>query len=248
MSTAPPPTLVRLTGVELRKLGDTRAGYWLLILIGLVAAIIVTVQLFAYDAEGQTFGNFFLPSLIPVAVLLPILGILSVTSEFSQRTALNTFALVPQRHRVIAAKLAAGVLAALASVLVSLVVAAIGTLIAGATGGAGTWRMPTIMIAYAALFQVVNVVMGVAFGMLLLNSPLAIVGYLVLPTAWSILGELVAGLRRAAEWLDIGVTLAVLTTPDVTAGQWARMGTSVLLWVVAPMAAGLVRMLRREVA
>jgi ABC-type transport system involved in multi-copper enzyme maturation permease subunit len=250
MTTASPqtPSLARLTGVELRKLGDTRAGYWLLIVIGLVAAAIVTVQLFVFDAEAQTFENFFLPSLIPVAILLPVLGILSVTSEFSQRTALSTFALVPQRHRVVAAKLAAGVLAAMASVLVSLLVAAIGTLVAGATGGAATWRTPVVLIGYATLFQVLNVLFGIGFGMLLLNSPLAIVVYLVLPTAWSILGELVAALRTAAGWLDISRTMEPLTTPDVTAGQWGRLGVSVLVWIAVPMTVGLVRLLRREVA
>ena len=66
-----------------------------------------------------------------------MLGILSITSEWSQRTALTTFALVPRRERVVAAKLAAVVLAALASVLASLAVAAVGTLVARATGGAG---------------------------------------------------------------------------------------------------------------
>ena len=75
-----------------------------------------------------------------MAVLLPVLGILSITSEWSQRTALTTYALVPRRERVVAAKLIAVVLAALASVLASLAVAAVGTLVASATGGAGTWQ------------------------------------------------------------------------------------------------------------
>ncbi|MEV6816658.1 hypothetical protein AB0M52_31745, partial [Micromonospora sp. NPDC051296] len=63
------PSLARLTAVELRKLVDTRAGRWLLITIGLVAALIVTLQLvYAPDAE-QTFVNFFVPSLLPVGLL-----------------------------------------------------------------------------------------------------------------------------------------------------------------------------------
>ena len=41
-------------------------------------------------------------------MLLPIVGILLVSSEWSQRTALITFTLVPQRMRVMSAKLAAG--------------------------------------------------------------------------------------------------------------------------------------------
>ncbi|MFG1887542.1 ABC transporter permease [Micromonospora sp. NPDC049051] len=242
------PSLFRLTGVELRKLVDTRAGLWLLIAIGLLAAALVVVQLIWTDAADQDFANFFLPTLLPVGLLLPVLGILSVTGEWSQRTALTTFALVPRRGRVIAAKLAATVLAALASVLVGLAVAAVGTLVAGATGGAGTWRFEGTLLLHAIVFQVINVLMGVGFGLLLLNTPLAIVGYLLLPTIWSILGGMIRSLEGPARWLDTGRTMEPLLTPDVTAGQWGRLGVSLLVWLGVPLVAGLIRTLRREVS
>ncbi|TCB90980.1 ABC transporter permease [Micromonospora zingiberis] len=242
------PSLVRLSAVELRKLLDTRAGRWLLITIGLVAAGIVTLQLLYAPEAEQTFANFFIPSLLPVGVLLPVLGILSITSEWSQRTALTTFALVPRRYRVIAAKLVAVVLAALASVLASLALAAVGTLIADATGGAGSWRIEGSLILHAVVFQVASVLMGAGFGLLLLHTPLAIVAYLVLPIAWSIVGELVRPLHRVAEWLDTGRTMEPLFGTEVTAGQWGRLGVSLLLWLALPLAAGLVRTMRREVA
>ena len=34
----------------------------------------------------------------------------------------------------------------------------------------------------------------------------------------------------------------------MTAGQWARLAVSLLVWLVLPLAAGLVRTLRREVS
>ncbi|MEV4754667.1 ABC transporter permease [Micromonospora sp. NPDC049559] len=242
------PSLARLTAVELRKLTDTRSGYWLLIVIALAAAAIVAVQLFVTEDAEQTFVNFFVPSLLPVGVLLPVLGILLVTSEWSQRTALTTFVLVPVRHRVVVAKLAAGVVASLVSVLASLAVATIGTLLARATGGSGDWSLEARLVGYAALFQVINVLMGIGFGMLLLNTPLAIVVYLVLPTVWSILGEMIRSLHDVAAWLDLSVTMGQLTTPDVTAGQWARIAVSAAVWVLAPLVAGTVRIVRQEVS
>ncbi|MFJ8577303.1 ABC transporter permease [Micromonospora sp. NPDC093277] len=242
------PSLLRLTAVEVRKLADTRAGYWLLITIGLLAAGITTVQLIVRDAEWQNFTHFFVPSLLPVGLLLPVLGILSITAEWSQRTALTTFTLVPRRDRVIVAKLAAMVLAALASVLVSLAVAAVATLIARATGGAGGWSFEASLLLHAVVLQVAGVLMGAAFGLLLLNTPLAIVTYLLLPTLWTILGEMVSALRGPARWLDTSVTMEPFFGPHVTAGQWARLAVSLLVWVVVPLAAGLVRTLRREVS
>ncbi|MGW3811938.1 ABC transporter permease [Micromonospora sp. NPDC005113] len=243
------PSMLRLTAVELRKLVDTRAGRWLLITIGLVAAAIATLQLiYAKDAE-QTFVNFFTPSLLPIGVLLPVLGILSITSEWSQRTALTTYALVPRRERVVAAKLIAVALAALASVLASLAVAAAGTLVASATGGAGTWQIDASLLLNAAIFQVTGVLMGAAFGLLLLNPPLAIVGYLLLPTLWGVLGELVRPLRGPAGWLDTSRTMEPLFSSDaITGEQWGRIAVSLLVWMVVPLAAGLFRTLRREVS
>ncbi|WBB77246.1 ABC transporter permease [Micromonospora sp. WMMD882] len=242
------PSLFRLTGVELRKLVDTRAGRWLLAVIVAAAAAIVVVQLFVLPDEEQTFRVFFEPTLLPVGLLLPVLGILSATGEWSQRTALTTFALVPARHRVVLAKLAAVVLAALASVVASVVVAAAGTVVAGLTGGAGTWSVPGMLLAHAVVLQVANVLIGIGFGLLLLNTPLAIVLYFALPTVWSVLGEMIRALREPAQWLDTAVTMLPFTTPDATAGQWARLGVSLLVWLVVPLAAGLVRTLRREVS
>ncbi|MFJ5616794.1 ABC transporter permease [Micromonospora sp. NPDC093243] len=242
------PSLLRLTGVELRKLTDTRAGLWLLITIGLTTAAIVVLQLIYANEADHTFVNFFVPSMLPVGVLLPVLGILSITSEWSQRTALSTYALVPRRERVVAAKLAAVVVAALASVLASLAVAAAGTLVAGAIGDGGGWRFDESLLLNAVIFQVANVLMGAGFGLLLLNTPLAVVSYLLLPTVWSILGELVPGLRGPAGWLDTGRTMEPLFTGELTAGQWGRLAVSLLVWLAVPVLAGLVRTLRREVA
>ncbi|MBE1487398.1 ABC transporter permease [Plantactinospora soyae] len=246
------PSLLRLTGVELRKLADTRAGYWLLITIGLVSVAIVTVMLvFTPDADQQ-FANFLALAQFPVGILLPILGIMLVTSEFSQRTALTTFALVPQRHRVVTAKLAAGVVAGLISALVTLGTAAAGTLIASLSGADDLWSAVLMPLLGAAVFQVVSVLMGIAFGLLFQNTPVAIVLSLVLPIAWSILGEMISGLRTAATWLDTGLTTAPLIEPpdagELGAGQWARLGVSVAAWVLVPLVAGLVRTIRREVS
>jgi ABC-2 type transport system permease protein len=242
------PSPLRLTVVELRKLADTRAGYWLLIIIALATAAAVTTVLLTGPPRERGFGPVFGFSLLPSSVLLPVLGILSVTSEWSQRTALTTFVLVPSRYRVAGAKLAAGVVAGLGSVLVSLAVSAVGIIAADLSRGDGVWTFGWWALWHAALTQVIGVLMGCAFGMLLLNSSLAIVLYFVLPTAWSVLGENVDRLRRAAEWLDTSLTFAPLMSPQVTAGQWARLGVSVLVWVLVPLVAGLFRLTRREVS
>jgi ABC-2 type transport system permease protein len=243
------PSLARLTGVELRKMADTRAGFWLLVTTGLVTVAVVAISIIFADPADQTFFAMFQTTLLPTGILLPILGILSVTSEWTQRTALTTFALVPARGRVALAKTLASTVLALASVAAGLAAAAAGNLVAGAIDpAAGSWEITGSAIGYASLFNFLNVLTGLAFGMLLMNSAVAIVLYFVLPMVWTGLGGMISALDKPAEWLDTTRTFGPLVEDAMTSGAWARLGTSVALWVALPLAAGLWRLLRREVA
>jgi ABC-2 type transport system permease protein len=240
--------MVRLTLVELRKLADTRSGLWLLIVIGLAAAGTAAIMLAAAPDDEQTFAGLFAFGLAPASVLLPVLGILSMTSEWSQRTALTTFTLSPARGRVITAKLIAAVLIAVATTAAAAALSAIGNLIAIGTGGDGSWHLDAALVGQLLVNQVVFVLMGSAFGALLMNSPLAIVLYFAIPTVWSVLGEMVKWLHTAAGWVDINMTSVPLSEPGMTGDQWARFGVAALVWVALPLAAGTVRVLRREVS
>jgi ABC-type transport system involved in multi-copper enzyme maturation permease subunit len=240
--------LGRLTVIELRKLADTRSGLWLLIVIALGAVGTSAIQLgFAPDAE-QTFSAFFTFGMLPAGVLLPVLGILSMTSEWSQRTALTTFTLVPARGRVILAKLAAGVLIACAATAVTAVFAAVANLIGMGLGGDGSWHLDGALPGQFVLMEIIFVLMGLAFGALLLNSPLAIVLFFAIPTVWSILGAMIKSLQTAAGWLDLNLASTPLSEAGMSGGQWARLGVATAVWVVLPLLVGTVRVLRREVS
>jgi ABC-2 type transport system permease protein len=245
-TTGPGPA--RLTQIEMRKFVDTRSGLWLLVVIGLLSGLLVAVQLIWGGHGDGNFAGFLEPSLFPVGVLLPVLGVLTVTTEWSHRTALTTFTLVPRRRRILVAKLAAAVIFALASVVVSLAFAAIGTALAGAFDrGDGSWSLPAATIGQAVVFQVLNVVMGVGFGMLLLSSPVAIVSLFVIPAAFMIITQLVTAIKDVLLWLDINTAMGPLSSGSMTGPDWEHLGTSSLLWIVVPLAIGGIRLLRREV-
>ena len=70
----------------------------------------------AVQDEPMQFGDFVGAAAFLTSFLLPVLGIMLVTTEWSQRTAMVTFALEPRRPLVIAAKALVGVLLTLATV------------------------------------------------------------------------------------------------------------------------------------
>jgi len=243
------PSIGRLTLVELRKMTDTRAGFWLLAITALGYAAVVAVMLFAADPPDLTFYGFFQITMIPSGVLLPVIGILAVTGEWTQRGALTTFTLVPERERVATAKVLAGFVLAAASVVAGLLFAALGN-VAGILfmDGDGSWRLTAGALGSAVLYQIINMTMGVAFGMLLMNSALAIVLYFLVPTVWGMLTGLISALKGASEWLDLSVASTPLTDNTMSGSDWPKLAASVGLWVVVPLVAGLVRLLRREVS
>ncbi len=249
-SAKPParPSLTRLTVVEMRKMIDTRAGFWLLVSIGLISLVAVTIQLIWGDAEARTLSGFFTTTLYPVGILLPVLGILTVTSEWSQRTALTTFTLVPERHRIVIAKFAAAALFATLSLITSLLLSALGNALGIMLRDSDSnWSLPAANLGQALLLQVLGVVMGVAFGMLLMNTPLAIVLYFMLPTVWQILTSVISAIREAAGWLDLNVTMEPLARGEVHGEDWGKLATSTLVWIVLPLVLGTLRLIRREV-
>ncbi|WP_026876203.1 ABC transporter permease [Jiangella gansuensis] len=242
------PSLPRLTLVELRKAINTRAGFWLMAVIALVALAMVVVQIFTGDAADRNFADFFGGAQLGIGLLLPVVGILAVTGEWSQRTTLTTFALEPRRERIVTAKLAASAVLAAAAVAASLVWAALANLLAPViTDASASWEFGFEGLGRVLLFQVVNVLVGSAFGLALLSTPLAIVLYFVLPTAWTILGSLISALKTPAEWLDLSTTTTVLLDGELTGEAWGQLGTSLALWLALPLVLGTMRVLRSEV-
>jgi len=95
-----------VVGVELRKAFDTRSGFWLLVAIA-AAGVLATGAVIAFASESDlTYDSFAGAIGVPMTILLPVVAILAVTGEWSQRAGLTTFTLVSHRARVIRAKLA----------------------------------------------------------------------------------------------------------------------------------------------
>jgi ABC-2 type transport system permease protein len=199
------PGIGRLVAVELRKIVDTRAGFWLQVATAAITVLVVIVRVVVGDAADHTFAAMLDVGVKPAAVLLPIAGILLVTSEWSQRTGMITFALVPVRSRVIGAKLIASLVLAGGMLAMAVGVVAAGALVASA-GGDGTWSDVAPLIGQSAVYLGGGMLTGVAFGMVVLASAPAIVALFALPIAWTAVASL-SFFADAAPWLDTRLAL-----------------------------------------
>jgi ABC-2 type transport system permease protein len=244
--------LAQVTGVELRKMFDTRSGFWLMASI-VIAALLSTVGtiLFAPDAD-LTYYTFAKAIGFPMTVILPMIAVLSITGEWSQRTGLTTFTLVSRRNRVILAKVIASVTVGVASMLFALAVGVVGNL-------AGTAIAGTDLVWDVSFSHGVNIIVGsllclltgTMLGILFRSSPVALVAYfvysLLLPTVSSILASSQERFEDLRPWVDLNYAQSALFEGSLTAEQWANLAVTATTWLVLPALVGLRLVLRSEV-
>jgi ABC-type transport system involved in multi-copper enzyme maturation permease subunit len=201
--------------------------------------------------SGQYFGLLF--------VLL--LGILVVTNEFFHQTATSTFLVTPRRSDVIAGKLVATMLAALALCTGTMLVCTIaGALLLSTEGFDPVLTDPAVvramglnLVAYA-----IWAVFGVGFGVLIRNQLAAVIAalalYLLASSIASAIIQVVAALTHA-DWVqNLAVLVPSIASQAMIAGgdlpgsppQW--LGAVVLIgYGVVAGAAGTVLTVRRDI-
>jgi ABC-2 type transport system permease protein len=237
----------RLLRAELRKLTDTRAGKWLLIAIAAITILVVVIALFAAPATDLTYSRLVDYTQTPEKLLLPVLGILAVTSEWSQRTGLVTFTLAPNRGRVLLAKVTATVILGLIVIAVAFAAAAAGNLAGLALRpGHGSWAFGAAGFRDILLVQLTGVIQGIAFGTLLLISAAAIVAYYA-QNLWTVLLTSVSALKPSAPWIDLNSAQTPLYNHDMTGQGWAQLLVAAVIWAGLPLVLGTIRVRRGEV-
>jgi ABC-type transport system involved in multi-copper enzyme maturation permease subunit len=253
----------RLVLVEWRKMLDTRSGIWLLsITAGLLAftmaIIVLVVGLNDLQVSAHGLVQVFT---IPVSILVPVFGILVVTSEWSQRTALTSFTLEPHRIRVLMAKLVAVAVLAVATIALAFVFGALANVLCGAvTGNPLQWEIDGSQLFWTVVGQLAFFAMAYALACLLLNTPGAIALFyvvaLVLPlVVWGPLFAIFDWAEDVLPWIDINTALTPLMTEADLVGRpvtieainYVQAAWTAVLWVGLPVTLGLWRILRAEV-
>ncbi|MGW6278868.1 ABC transporter permease [Kribbella sp. NPDC055071] len=249
VATALPPargqSFLKLVAVELRKSVDTRSGRVLIAAILLIGLAAITWQLTHLDGGPATFDNVLAAASAGTMLILPVIGVMAMTSEWTQRTALTTFTLSPRRIRVQLAKFVSAVVLS-AVVMTGVILLALG---ATALGGAFTDQTSSYtglggQVAGAYLSVALNVIMGAAFGAVIAQTAVAILVFFIAPTAWSLAGP--ALFKDNANYLDVFGALGRIAERDLH-GMVPETLTAVGVWIVLPTIVGLWASSRREV-
>ncbi|GIH24123.1 ABC transporter permease [Acrocarpospora phusangensis] len=251
--------MIQLIRAELQKLFTTRIWWAMLIVMLLLTGLSLFFIIF-FAGEPAQNGAPGLPALedpawLPIGlsaasggtIFTMILGVIMMTSEYRYQTITGTFLTTPQRGRVIAAKLGAGVVVGVLFAVVSLLVVGVTCVIAVLAAGGeldltGN-RVPQIVLGVFASLAL-YALFGIGLGALIRNQIAALIGAIV----WAYVIESIFGaipaLQVVGKWLPGGGAAALMSidvdtglgAPDLLpawGGALLLIGYAVLFAVVA---------------
>ena len=176
-----------------------------------------------------------------MTIVLPVIAILSITGEWSQRTGLTTFTLVPHRGQVLLAKTLSAVVVGVAAMLVALVGRAWSATWSGTaiTGTDLVWDLSAAQFGTIVVGSLLCLLTGTMLGMLLRSSPGALVAYFLMRPRAS------HGLRHPGHqpartsWTSGPGSMpnfarSFLFEGPPTGEQWAQVAVTAALWLVLP--------------
>jgi ABC-2 type transport system permease protein len=224
---------------------------WVLGLLAALFPVVVTLltALFAEDMEPTDLAEVISGTTIVAAMLLGVIASLGITNEFSHHTIRPTFAAMPDRWRPLLAKpivqLSVALVVTVAIVVVSwLVGGAIADDPSSLDDGAGAALVGVVLLALCLTL------LGYGLGLLVRNTAATICLLLLWPLiAEGLIGGLlsVAGAEEAVRFLPYaeGFNMAVVDRDPNSFGR-VTGGVYFFAWVIAILAAGLLRTRRRD--
>ena len=244
--------LSRVVNVELRKMFDTRSGFWLMASI-VITAVLTTVAMVAFAPDSElTYYTFAKAIGFPMTVVLPMIATLSITGEWSQRSGLTTFTLVPHRNRIVAAKVISSVAVAVVSMLFAFTVGALGNVVGTAIAGTDmVWDVSVAEGFNIVLGSLLCLLTGTMLGMLMRSSAAALVAYFVyaflLPTVSGLLAASQERFRKLQPWVRPRLRPVPPLRGRPDREQWAQVAVTATTWLVLPALLGLRLVMRSEV-
>lgn len=249
--------MIRLIRAEFLKVRTTQVWFWLLLGTIAVSALLVVGQIAPHDGirtEHQVPDMF--ASSATAYIVVFVLGVLGVTTEFRYQTITPTVLQTPSRWTIVTAKMITyailGVFYAIVAVAVQLAVAVpwLSTKHVDVRFGDGNVQHAIIgVFGVVALFGIV----GLGVGALLRNQIVAVVvGIIFLLVLQNVLLAIPV-VKHAYPYMPGGATNAILhTTGDSTVNGVHLLSTAggvivLLLWAFVPAVVGAAFSMNRDI-
>lgn len=241
----PPIPFGRLLRAEARKSTDPRSARVLLVVIGLILIGAAVVPVYAADDGAvQSHSDYLMPTSLALGLFLPVVLILLVSTEWTQRTMLWTLVQEPRRARVLTAKVVLGLALIVLGGCAALVLTAGGLTVAGMLGHDTVWDVSASDGASFVVGLGLSGLLAMAFAALFQHTAAAITAYVFLPM---VVNLVTIPAPSAREWIDTNETFNRLVE-----GSWSGHVPQILvaaaLWIVLPGVLGVVRTLRRDIS
>lgn len=244
------------------KLLSTRSPYWcvgIVVVLGILISILIGVlssSTATSDASDLRDPSFFAIGVSQIGVLvLMIMAVLAVTSEFRFGTIRTTFQAIPRREMVLGAKaIVYGGLAGVVTLILSVVTIVLGTSLAGDAGssidlGGGDavrqyWGIP--------VYAILCVLIGLGVGALVRQTAGAIVILLIWSLAIETILSSIPKVKAVAPYLPFNNSAHFLSGDTTNTGgidyPWGPYGSLLYfaLWAIVIFAAGIAVTQRRD--
>jgi ABC-2 type transport system permease protein len=143
-------------------------------------------------------------------------------------------------------------LVAIAAMVVAFPLGALGNVVGAAVHDTpSVWDQGPSDVLYCALANALLTMVGFMLGVLIRTSAGAIVAYFVYgfvaPTLLTFLAMSQEWFRDAQPWIDPNYSQDALFKGGFGVEQWAQLGVTSAVWLVLPLAVGVVTLLRSEV-
>lgn len=249
--------MTRLIRAEFLKLRTTQVWFWLLLATVAVSALLVVGQLLS-DGGVRTAAdvpNMFASSSTAYIVVF-VLGVLGVTTEFRYQTITPTVLQTPSRWAIVTAKMITyaivGAIYALVAVVVQIAMAVPWLSTRGITVDFGNGQ---VLHAILAVFGVVALfgIVGLGVGALLRNQIVAVVVGLVFLLILENIILAIPKVRVAWPYTPAGASQAILYTSgpssvnDVHLLSTAGGVIVLLLWAFVPAVVGAAYSMNRDI-
>lgn len=251
--------MIRLIRAEFLKLRTTQVWFWLLLATVAVGALLAVANVAPHDgirSEEKVPDLFATFAQSPAYILVFILGVLGVTTEFRYQTITPTVLQTPSRWSIVTAKMITYAITGAAYAAVALLAeTAVGVPWLNAKHISVHLGDSKVQHAIIGTFGVIALfgIIGLGFGALMRNQIVAVVvGIIFLVVLENVLLAIPV-VKKAWPYTPNGGTQAILyTNGDATAngvhllGTWAGVAVLVL-WAFVPAVLGAAFTMNRDI-